>query len=145
MSATYKDLSYFRLRLKELLTASFPELSGNITFINRRSQLAAHSYEGAFMSGNSPDICLEIAEYILFENLHFSKFDTIFIVVCNEFDSVMADEELRPFALKMLPVCEAVFAQYPLREEFVDSPEFDLLYTELTGTLAIWIEENGLW
>jgi hypothetical protein len=145
MSAIQRDLSYFTLRLKELLMAGFPELSGNRTFINRRSQLAASSYEGAFRSGNSPEVCLEIAEYILFENLHFSKFDIIFNVVCREFDSVMADEELRPFALKMLPVCEPVFAQYDLTEELADSPEFDLLYTELTGAIQTWIEGNGLW
>ncbi|MBO9676385.1 MAG: DUF1896 domain-containing protein [Sphingobacteriaceae bacterium] len=138
------DLSYFTLRLKELLTISFPELSGNRAFISRRSQLAASSYEGAFRSGNSPEVCLEIAEYILFENLHFSKFDTVFNVVCREFDSLMADEELRPFALKMLDVCEPVFAQFHLSVEFADSPEFQILYTELTGAIQIWIEGNGL-
>ena len=56
----------------------------------------------------------------------------------------MADEELRPFALKMLPVCEPVFAGYALTDDFAYSPEFELLYTELTGTIAIWVEENGL-
>jgi len=56
----------------------------------------------------------------------------------------MADEELRPFALKMFPVCEPVFAGYELTDDFIHGFEFDLLYTELTGTIAIWIEENGL-
>ena len=56
----------------------------------------------------------------------------------------MADEELRPFALKMFPVCEAVLAGYELTDDFAYGYEFDLLYTELTGTIAIWIEENGL-
>jgi hypothetical protein len=103
------------------------------------------SYEGAFRSGNSHEVCLEIAEYILFEHLYFSKFDTVFQIVCREFDSVMADEELRPFALRILPVCEPVFAQYYLSEELADSPVFDVLYTELTGAIQIWIEGNGLW
>lgn len=145
MSTIEKDLSYYTLRLKELLNNSFPELSGDTKFISRRSQLAASAYEGAFRSGNRQEVCNEIAEYILFENLHFSRFDAVFKVVCNEFDSIMADEELRPFALKMFPVCKHVFEKYPLSEEFADSPEFDLLYTELTGTIQIWIEENGLW
>ncbi|COY92759.1 Domain of uncharacterised function (DUF1896) [Mycobacterium tuberculosis] len=65
-------------------------------------------------------------------------------MVCNEFDTIMADEELRPFALKMLPVCEPVFSSYELNDDFANGPEFDLLYTEITGTIAIWIEENGL-
>jgi len=56
----------------------------------------------------------------------------------------MADEELRLFALKMFPVCEPVFAGYELTDDFAYGFEFDLLYTELTGTITIWIEENGL-
>ena len=56
----------------------------------------------------------------------------------------MADEELRPFALKMFPVCEPVFSGYELTDDFAYGYEFDLLYGEITGTIAIWIEENGL-
>ena len=56
----------------------------------------------------------------------------------------MADEELRPFALKMFPICEAVFENYKLTDDFAYGYEFDLLYTETTGAIAIWIEENGL-
>lgn len=144
MNLVQKELSYFSLRLQELLRTSFPELSGDQAFIIRRSNLAANAYEGAFMAGNGIVQCNEIASYILFENLHFSKFDTVFGVVCQEFDMIMADEELRPFALKMLPVCTSVFERYLLSEDFADSPEFDVLYTELTGTIQIWIEENGL-
>ncbi|ALR29223.1 hypothetical protein ATE47_01145 [Chryseobacterium sp. IHB B 17019] len=145
MNTKKEQLSYYALRLKELLNTSFPELSGNTDFINHRSQHAANAYEAAFRSGNRLEQCNAIAEYILCENLHFSRFDTVFKVVCGEFDSIMADEELRPFALKMFPVCEPVFREYPLTDEFADSPEFDVLYTELTGTIQIWIEENGLW
>lgn len=144
MDTQQKDLSYFKLRIQELINTSFPELSWNTKFINQRSQWAANAYEGAFRSGNPVVQCDEIADYILFEGLHFSRFDTLFQLVCKEFDTIMADEELRPFALKMLPICEAVFAQYKLTDDFAYSEDFDLLYTELTGTIAIWIEENGL-
>ncbi|MCT2561773.1 DUF1896 domain-containing protein [Chryseobacterium herbae] len=144
MNLASKDLSYFELRLQELLNTSFPELSGNKTFVNHRSRLAAKAYEGAFLAGNRIAVCSEIAEYILFENLHFSKFDTIFRVVCTEFDTIMAEQALRPFALMMLPVCKDVFENYLLTDDFADRPEFDLLYNELTGTIQIWIEENGL-
>lgn len=141
---TQKDLSYFKLRLQELLQTSFPEKTHDQKFIEQRSSWAANAYQGAFLTGNPISQCDEIASYILFEGLHFSRFDTVFKVVCNEFDTVMADEELRPFALKMFSVCEPVFANYLLTNEFEGSYEFDLLYTELTGTIAIWIEENGL-
>ena len=141
---TQKDLSYFRLRLQELLNTSFPEKANDQKFIEQRSSWATNAYEGAFQSGNSIEKCNEIANYILFEGLHFSKFDTVFQVVCNEFDTIMADEELRSFALKMFPVCEPVFSGYELTDDFAYGYEFDLLYTEITGTIAIWIEENGL-
>ena len=141
---TQKDLSYFKLRLNELLQTSFPEKAHDHKFIEQRSSWAANAYEGAFLTGNPISQCDEIASYILFEGLHFSRFDTVFKVICNEFNTLMTDDELRPFALKMYPICEPVFANYLLTNEFEASPEFDLLYTELTGTIANWIEENGL-
>lgn len=144
MEREKKDLSYFRLRLQELLDTSYPELRGNIAFIDQRSHDAAFTYEEAFRSGNSIEQCDMIADFVLFEGLHFSKFDTVFKVVCEEFDTIMADEELRPFALKMLPVCEPVFAAYELTNDFAYTTDFDLLYTELTGTIQIWIEDHGL-
>lgn len=144
MDTPQKDLSYFRLRLQELLNTSFPEKANDQKFIDQRSSRATDAYEGAFRSGNNIEQCNEIANYILFEGLHFSKFDTVFQVVCNEFDTIMADVELLPFALKMFPICEAVFSFYELTDDFAYGYEFDLLYTELTGTIAIWIAENGL-
>lgn len=144
MDTPQKDLSYFRLRLQELLHTSFPEIAWDTSFINQRSSWAANAYEGAFIAGNPIEQCNEIADYILFEGLHFSKFDTVFQVVCNEFDTVMADEELRPFAIRMLSICEPVFNTYELTDDFAYGTDYDLLYTELTGTIAIWIEENGL-
>ena len=144
MDTQQKDLSYFTLRLQELLYTSFPEKAHDQKFIKQRSSWAANAYEGAFRSGNAIEQCDHIADYILFEGLHFSRFDTIFQVVCNEFDTIMADEELRPFALKMLPVCSSLFANYELTDDFAYSEAYGLLYTEITGTIAIWIEENGL-
>ncbi len=144
MDTQQKDLSYFRLRLQELLNTSFPEKANDEKFIQQRSSWAANAYDAAFRSGNVIEQCDEIANYILFEGLHFSKFDTVFQVVCNEFDTIMADEELRPFSLKMFSICEPVFAGYELTDDFAYGYEFDLLYNEITGTIAIWIEENGL-
>ena len=144
METQQKDLSYFRLRLQELLNTSFPEKAHDQAFINQRSSWAANAYEGAFLAGNSIEQCDEISNFILFENLHFSKFDTIFQVVCNEFDTLMSDEELRPFALKMFPFCEPFFNGYELTDDFAYTYEFDQLYTEITGTISLWISEHGL-
>lgn len=139
-----QELSYFSLRLQELLNASFPEKAGDIEFILQRSTLAEQAYENAFKAGNQPSTCFAIADNTLFEGLYYSKYDTVFQVICGEFDTLMADEELRPFALKMFPVCEPVFANYELTDDFAYSPAYEQLYTELTGTIAIWIEGHGL-
>lgn len=144
MDTASKDLNYFRLRLQELLNTSFPEKAWDSKFTDQRSRWAAKAYEGAFLCGNSIEECDHIAGSILFEGLHFSKFDTIFQVISYEFDHIMADEELRPFALRMIPVCEPVFGRYELTDDFAYTTDYDLLYTELTGTVGIWIEENGL-
>lgn len=144
MSKQQKDLSYFQLRLQELLNISFPEKADDQKFIEQRCALAESSYEDAFRAGYAIDQCNQISNQVLFEGLHFSRFDTVFQVVCNEFGTIMADEELRPFALKMFPVCEPLFEAYQLADDFAYSYEFDKLYTELTGAIAIWISENGL-
>lgn len=144
MENSQKELSYYKLRLQELLNTSFPEKATDQDFIHQRSSWAAQAYEEAFLAGNTIDQCNRIAENTLFQNLQFSKLDTVFQVVCNEFDTLMVDEELRPFALKMLPVCKPVFAKYELADDFAYSSDFENLYTEITGTIALWIDENGL-
>lgn len=144
MNNLNKDLSFFKLKLQELLNSSFPEKSNDFQFIEQRSKWAANAYEAAFLAGNNINQCIEIANYILFEDLYFSQFDTVFQVVCNEFDTIMAAEELRPFALMLLPICRPIFENYELTDDFENTAEYDLLYTELTGTIALWIEENGL-
>lgn len=144
MNNKTKDLSYFKLKLQEQLNSSFPEKAHIYKFIGQRSKWAANAYEASFIAGNSIDECNEIANYILFEGFYFSKFDTVFQVVCNEFDTIMADEELRPFALKMLSICNSVFEKVELTDDFENTAAYDLLYTELTGTISIYIEENEL-
>jgi hypothetical protein len=145
MNTAQKQLCYYELRLRELLNTSFPQLAGNEEFIAQRADLAAKAYEDAFLAGNDIPECNRSGAKILFEGLYFSTFDTVFNVVCNEFDRLMPDEELHTFALKMLRVCEPVFTKYSLTYDFEDSPEYNLLYTELTGTIQNWIEEHGLW
>lgn len=143
-SKTSKNISYFKQRLQELLYSSFPELAHDQKFIEQRSKWAANAYEGAFIAGNPVIECEQIASEILFEGLYFSRFDTVFQIVCNEFDHLMADEELRPFALRMLAVCSPVFNKYELSDDLSYSPNFDELYSELTGEIALWIAEHGL-
>jgi hypothetical protein len=52
--------------------------------------------------------------------------------------------EARDFALLLLPRCYDLQEKYALPDDFLNSPDFDLLYTELTGFISLYIEENGL-
>ncbi|MDR2270415.1 MAG: DUF1896 domain-containing protein [Sphingobacterium sp.] len=144
MKTEKKDFSYFQTKLVEHIDSSFPERSNDVKFIQQRSRWAAHAYEGAFRSGNHVNKCDEIANYILFEGLHFSRFDTLFEVLTYEFSELFFEFEYRDFALKILPQCEEVFVQYDLCDDFAYTTEYDYLYTELTGFIAIWIENNGI-
>ena len=66
MDTQQKDLSYFRLRLQELLTISFPEKAYDVKFIDQRSSWASNAYEDAFRAGNPINQCDHIADYVLF-------------------------------------------------------------------------------
>lgn len=144
MKKEQMDFSYFQLKLSEHIDSSFPDRSNDTKFIEQRARWAANAYEGAFRSGNPIPECEEIANSILFEGLHFSKFDSLFDVLTYEFADLFFEFEYRDFALKILPECEQVFANYDLVDDFAYTTEYDFLYTELTGFIAIWIENNGI-
>lgn len=144
MKKQQKDFSYYQLKLKEHIEASFPEKSADSKLIDQRAKWAANAYESAFRSGNAIYKCDEIADYILYEGLHFSKFTTLFEVLTYEFTDLLFDFEFRDFAIKILPHCSEVFDKYELTDDFAYTNDYDLLYTELTGFIGIWIEENGI-
>lgn len=141
---TTEELDYYKMRLRKYLHGCFPELLEDKAFIQERSDSAAEAYEEAFLAGNPIDICKYEAQQVLFEGLYFSKYSTIFQVLVKEFEQDLKDEQVRPFAIQLLPVCEPLFEKYELDDDFAYSPEYDRLQTELTGAIALWIEENGL-
>ena len=92
----------------------------------------------------SVPVFTEIANKVLFANLHFSKYDTIVTILWNEFEDEVPQGSAKALAFQLLPVCEEVFVKYPLSDDFAFEPEFDNLYTELTGTILIWLDEHGV-
>lgn len=144
MKKQIQDFSYYRLKLKDHLESSFPEKAGDAQFIEQRSRWAANAYEGAFRAGNAIEQCNKIADYILYENLHFSRYNTLFEVLSYEFAEIFDEVEYQDFALKILPACEEVFGHYELTDDFAYTTHYDLLYTELTGLIALWIQEHGI-
>lgn len=137
------DLSYFKLSLQSFINEVHPELTTDTEFIHDRSELAAQAYDDAFLLGCNTTEAIEIANKILFEGLLFSKFEHLFNIVVEEFFDCILSANAREFALRMIPVCNEVFAKYPA-DTNGEVEHFDDLYTELVGTVQIYIEENGL-
>ena len=138
------DISYFRLSLIEFLKESHPELLKDNRFIIACTDAAIETYEQAILSGDTPYEASEQANAVLYKGLHFSKHDTLVNILWNEFADEVQENEAKTFAIKLLPECESVFTQYPLSDGFAYEPEFELLYTELTGAIALYIESHGI-
>ena len=142
MDNLLKNQSYFKTKLQELLDFCFPEKSYNTNFISKRSIRAHKAYESALQGKNTEEEAEKIANSILFRGLYFSKFNTILQVVTFEFDTIFVDQELRPFAIKMLNVCDGVFKKYDLTDDFAYSTFYDYLYSDLKEHISDWIENN---
>jgi hypothetical protein len=138
------DMSYFRLLLVAFLHESFPELLQDEKFINARTQAALDIYEDIMKNGGNPLEARYWANETLFGKLHFSKHDTLKNILWDEFLDKIPEDEAKDFAIRLLPECEEVFAQYTLTDDFAYSSEYDLLYTELTGAIALYLDEYGL-
>lgn len=139
-----QELSYYRLSLLAFLKESHPELATDMDFIAARGDSAAEAYSETVRSGLLHDAAAEVANEVLFANLHFSKYDTLVTILWNEFGNEVPQGSAKALALQLLPVCEEVFARYPLSDDFAFEPQFDNLYTELTGTILIWLDEYGV-
>ncbi len=133
------DISYFRLSLTAFLRESHPERLKDNRFIIACTDAATETYEQAIRSGDTPMRAIEQANAVLFQGLHFSKYDTLKNILWNEFPNEVPEDEAGELAIKLLPECESVFAGYPLSDGFAFEPEYELLYTELTGTISLYL------
>ncbi|MDR0413273.1 MAG: DUF1896 domain-containing protein [Dysgonamonadaceae bacterium] len=137
------DLSYFRLLLVDFLRESHPQLLSDEKFIAARHQAALDIYADVIKNGGTPIAAVHWANETLFAGLHFSKYDTLKNILWNEFSTEVPEAVAPLWAIRLLPECEAVFSKYSLSDDFAYSPEYELLYTELTGTVLICLE-NGI-
>ena len=146
MTTTKKELSYFRLKLEAYLGEHFPERVNENTFITNRADEALTAYCDAIAQGFSHPEAETMASEVLYQGLHFSKYDTLVSVLENEYEKELPSplpERLTPILLKNKAV-QSVFDKYGLTDDFGTTPEYEKLYTELTGTIVLLIEVNGL-
>ena len=143
---TKKELSYFRLKLETYLGEHFPEMLSDKPFVTPRADEALTAYCDAVAQGFSHSEAEVMASEVLYQGLHFSKYDTLVSILENEFEKELPSplpERLAPMLLKNKAV-QSVFNKYELTDDFGASPEYEKLYTELTGTIVLLIEVNGL-
>ena len=146
MATTKKELSYFRLKLEAYLGEHFPERVNDNAFVTARADEALTAYCDTVAQGFSYPEAESIASNVLFEGLHFSKYDTLVSVLENEFETELPSplpQKLAPILLRNKAV-QRVFANYNLTDDFAASPQYEDLYTELTGTIVLIIEQNNL-
>ncbi|MDH6310057.1 hypothetical protein M2451_002947 [Dysgonomonas sp. PFB1-18] len=138
------ELSYYGLSLLSYLKESHPQLVSDTDFVRLRADAAAEAYSNAIKEGETHLVAEELANHVLFKDLLFSKYDTLVNVLWNEFSDIIPQNKAKEFAERILPESDSVFSKYILSDEFESSKEYDKLYTELTGFISLWLEENEL-
>lgn len=137
-----QELSYFRLSLLSYLRDNHPLLAADKTFIATRGDAAAETYSIAIKSGKSHDQAGELANEVLYADLLFSPYRTVVNILWNEFEEVVNPAMAEGLAMELLPKLNSVFKKYRLSDNFDTTPEYNLLYTELTGTIQIILEDG---
>ena len=139
------DFSYYGLYLLDYLRTNKFEQASDDAFIRERADRAAETYERARLDGSTSAGAQELAMNTLLEGLHYSKYAILREVVENEFADEVPGKKREAFIRKLLPPVGNVFSAYDLSDDnFALSPEYDLLYTELTGAVVLYIEEYGV-
>ena len=137
------ELSYFETTLLLYLKESHPHIAGDKELVRTRTDEAAAGYERAIRDGLSIRQALEQADAVLYQDLRFSRFDTVFEAVSEWFPEVRP-ERRTDFCLKVLSPAEAVFGKYSIDDRFESSPACHTLTVELTGFIQSYIEQYGI-
>ena len=139
------DFSYYGLYLLDYLRTNKFEQATDETFIRERADRAAETYERARLESYPTDGAQELAMKVLTEGLRYSKYAILREIVENEFAGEVPEARREAFTEKLLPLVGNVFSIYDLSDDnFALSPEYDLLYTELTGAVVLYINEYGV-
>ncbi|GHT57856.1 hypothetical protein AGMMS50239_01100 [Bacteroidia bacterium] len=141
-SSPQGELSYYGLSLLSYLHDSHPDKSGDKLFIAKRTDRASEVYSEAIQNGLTHIEAEEQANAELYRDLHFSAYSTLVNILWDEFPVEIPEDDARKVALQVLPLCGNVLAKYNLTDDFADTPAYDLLYTELTGTVQILLEDG---
>lgn len=139
------ELSYYGLYLLDYLRKYHPDKVIDTEFITGREEAASETFEKERAAGSTVEAAQEEAMRVLLEGLHFSPYALLLEVVENEFSEEVQEQEREAFCREIFPHLKNLFAGYPTTDDtFALSPEHDLLYTELTGAIMLYLEAYGV-
>lgn len=138
------ELSYYGLSLLSYLRDSHPMLADDTAFIAERADRAAEAYSDAIRAGSTHTDAEAAASEELYRGLLFSPYNTLVHILWDEFASEIPEDAARAVALRLLtlPALRDVLAKYDLTDDFAATSEYQLLYTELVGTVQILLEDG---
>ena len=123
-----------------------PERLQDTEFITARADMALTAYCDAVAQGFSHLEAESMASEVLYQGLHFSKYDTLVSVLENEFEKELPEplpEKLVPILLSNKAI-QATFDKFGLTDTLASDEQYDRLYTELTGTIVLLTKSNHL-
>ena len=139
------ELSYYGLYLLDYLRKYHPDKASDTGFIAGREEAATATFEKERLAGGTVEDAHEEAMRVLLEGLHFSPYALLREVVENEFADEVAASDREAFCRKLFPYLKNLLGGYDMSDDtFALSPEHDLLYTELTGTVMLYLESYGV-
>ena len=141
-----QELSYFRLKLRSYMSEHHPEKLHDTEFITTRADMTLTAYCDAVAQGFSHPEAETMASEVLYQGLHFSKYDMLVSVLENEFEKELPEPLPERLALILLSnkAVQATFDKFGLTDTFASDEQYGRLYTELTGTIVLLIESNNL-
>ena len=137
------ELSYYGLYLLDYLRTYHPDKVSDTDLITEREEAATATFGKERLVGSTVETAHEEAMRVLLRGLHFSPYALLTEVVEREFADEVAEQEREAFCRKLYPYLTNLFAGYDTSDDtFALSPEHDLLYTELVGTVVLYLEEG---
>lgn len=139
------ELSYYGLYLLDYLRKYHPDKVSDTPFIAGREEAASETFEKERAAGSTVEAAQEEAMRVLLEGLHFSPYALLLEVVENEFADEVAASDREAFCRELFPYLKNLLGGYDTPDDtFALSPEHDLLYTELTGAIMLYLEAYGV-
>ena len=141
-----QELSYFRLKLRSYMSEHHPERLQDTEFITARADMALTVYCDVVAQGFTHPEAESMASEVLYQGLHFSKYDTLVSVLENEFERelhALLPEKLVSILLSNKAI-QAIFDKFGLTDTLASDEQYDRLYTELTGTIVLLTKSNRL-